>query len=185
MHPRCTLCKTMQGTLATAFRPPCTRNEKPIALDIRDQHARSTLGEEDLIQRRCPQANGRRRLWCQQLLNAVAGSSDVVADTRSMKIRVAGGGWTQIQRRVHLRLIPIFYSFNQGNSPQLPQVDRVPSGCKSPYSARYIGSVYGGYPDDKKNNKSGKLRLLYVRGDRAGRTSGRPLYAPSSSSLPR
>lgn len=49
---------------------------------------------------------------------------------------------------------------------------KYPEGDKSPYSARYIGSMvadvhrtllYGGifgYPDDKKS-KSGKLRLLY------------------------
>lgn len=49
---------------------------------------------------------------------------------------------------------------------------KYPSGGKTPYSARYIGSMvadvhrtllYGGifgYPDDKKN-KTGKLRLLY------------------------
>ena len=49
---------------------------------------------------------------------------------------------------------------------------KFPKGGKSPYSARYIGSMvadvhrtllYGGifgYPDDKKSKK-GKLRLLY------------------------
>lgn len=49
---------------------------------------------------------------------------------------------------------------------------KFPASPKSPYSARYIGSMvadvhrtllYGGifgYPDDKKS-KSGKLRLLY------------------------
>ena len=49
---------------------------------------------------------------------------------------------------------------------------KYPTNGKSPYSARYIGSMvadvhrtllYGGifgYPDDKKS-KSGKLRLLY------------------------
>jgi len=71
------------------------------------------------------------------------------------------------------------YSFNEGNSvyfhpPVLRYLESIkfpPSG-KSPYSARYIGSMvadvhrtllYGGifgYPDDKKSKK-GKLRLLY------------------------
>jgi fructose-1,6-bisphosphatase I len=74
------------------------------------------------------------------------------------------------------------YSFNEGNSmyfhePVINYLNSIkyPSqehGKKSPYSARYIGSMvadvhrtllYGGifgYPDDKKN-KSGKLRMLY------------------------
>jgi len=71
------------------------------------------------------------------------------------------------------------YSFNEGNStyfhpPVIKYLESIkfPSGGKSPYSARYIGSMvadvhrtllYGGifgYPDDKKS-KSGKLRLLY------------------------
>jgi len=71
------------------------------------------------------------------------------------------------------------YSFNEGNSMYFhPQVNaylksiKFPPSGKSPYSARYIGSMvadvhrtllYGGifgYPDDKKN-KRGKLRLLY------------------------
>ncbi|KAI0273636.1 fructose-1,6-bisphosphatase class 1/Sedoheputulose-1,7-bisphosphatase [Gloeopeniophorella convolvens] len=73
------------------------------------------------------------------------------------------------------------YSFNEGNSLyfHLPTVNYLnsikypPAGSgKSPYSARYIGSMvadvhrtllYGGifgYPDDKKSKK-GKLRLLY------------------------
>jgi len=71
------------------------------------------------------------------------------------------------------------YSFNEGNSMYFhkPVVDylhsiKYPSQGKSPYSARYIGSMvadvhrtllYGGifgYPNDKKS-KSGKLRLLY------------------------
>ncbi|KAI0302042.1 fructose-1,6-bisphosphatase [Russula brevipes] len=71
------------------------------------------------------------------------------------------------------------YSFNEGNSlyfhtPTINYLNSVkypPSG-KSPYSARYIGSMvadvhrtllYGGifgYPNDKKS-KNGKLRLLY------------------------
>jgi fructose-1,6-bisphosphatase I len=71
------------------------------------------------------------------------------------------------------------YSFNEGNSMYFnPPVTaylksiKYPAPGKSPYSARYIGSMvadvhrtllYGGifgYPDDKKS-KSGKLRLLY------------------------
>ncbi|KAK7693709.1 Fructose-1,6-bisphosphatase, cytosolic [Cerrena zonata] len=71
------------------------------------------------------------------------------------------------------------YSFNEGNAMYFhPPVNKYlesikfPSTGKSPYSARYIGSMvadvhrtllYGGifgYPDDKKS-KSGKLRLLY------------------------
>ncbi|KAG7092454.1 Fructose-1,6-bisphosphatase, cytosolic [Marasmius oreades] len=71
------------------------------------------------------------------------------------------------------------YSFNEGNSMYFhpPVVNylksiKYPTNGKSPYSARYIGSMvadvhrtllYGGifgYPDDKKS-KSGKLRLLY------------------------
>ncbi|KAH7107793.1 fructose-1,6-bisphosphatase [Auriculariales sp. MPI-PUGE-AT-0066] len=71
------------------------------------------------------------------------------------------------------------YSFNEGNSmyfhqPTLDYLQSIkfPANGKSPYSARYIGSMvadvhrtllYGGifgYPDDKKS-KSGKLRLLY------------------------
>lgn len=74
------------------------------------------------------------------------------------------------------------YSFNEGNSMYFhqPVIDylngiKYPSqehGKKSPYSARYIGSMvadvhrtllYGGifgYPDDKKS-KNGKLRMLY------------------------
>ncbi|THH27502.1 hypothetical protein EUX98_g6695 [Antrodiella citrinella] len=71
------------------------------------------------------------------------------------------------------------YSFNEGNSMYFhqPVVNylnsiKYPANGKSPYSARYIGSMvadvhrtllYGGifgYPDDKKS-KSGKLRLLY------------------------
>ncbi|KAL5533345.1 FBP1 [Sanghuangporus sanghuang] len=71
------------------------------------------------------------------------------------------------------------YSFNEGNStyfhpPVINYLNSIkyPSAGKSPYSARYIGSMvadvhrtllYGGifgYPDDKKS-KSGKLRLLY------------------------
>ncbi|KAH8836011.1 fructose-1,6-bisphosphatase class 1/Sedoheputulose-1,7-bisphosphatase [Flagelloscypha sp. PMI_526] len=71
------------------------------------------------------------------------------------------------------------YSFNEGNSvyfhpPVTKYLESIkfPSNGKSPYSARYIGSMvadvhrtllYGGifgYPDDKKS-KSGKLRLLY------------------------
>ncbi|EPQ58113.1 inositol phosphatase [Gloeophyllum trabeum ATCC 11539] len=71
------------------------------------------------------------------------------------------------------------YSINEGNSmyyhepvlKYLSSIKNPPSG-KSPYSARYIGSMvadvhrtllYGGifcYPNDKKS-KSGKLRLLY------------------------
>ncbi|TFK54870.1 fructose-1,6-bisphosphatase [Heliocybe sulcata] len=71
------------------------------------------------------------------------------------------------------------YSINEGNScyyhepvlKYLHSIKNPPSG-KSPYSARYIGSMvadvhrtllYGGifcYPNDKKS-KSGKLRLLY------------------------
>jgi len=71
------------------------------------------------------------------------------------------------------------YSFNEGNSlyfhpPTINYLNSIkypPSG-KSPYSARYVGSMvadvhrtllYGGifgYPDDKKS-KNGKLRLLY------------------------
>jgi len=71
------------------------------------------------------------------------------------------------------------YSFNEGNAmyfhepvnKYLQSIKFPPSG-KSPYSARYIGSMvadvhrtllYGGifgYPDDKKS-KSGKLRILY------------------------
>lgn len=71
------------------------------------------------------------------------------------------------------------YSFNEGNAMYFhpPVVNylnsiKFPPAGKSPYSARYIGSMvadvhrtllYGGifgYPDDKKS-KSGKLRLLY------------------------
>ena len=71
------------------------------------------------------------------------------------------------------------YSFNEGNSLYFhnPTVNylksiKYPAPPKTPYSARYIGSMvadvhrtllYGGifgYPDDKKS-KSGKLRLLY------------------------
>jgi len=71
------------------------------------------------------------------------------------------------------------YSFNEGNSMYFhPPVTKYlnsikyPASGKSPYSARYIGSMvadvhrtllYGGifgYPDDKKSKK-GKLRLLY------------------------
>ncbi|KAH9981287.1 fructose-1,6-bisphosphatase [Lactifluus volemus] len=71
------------------------------------------------------------------------------------------------------------YSFNEGNSlyfhpPTINYLNSIkyPSAGKSPYSARYIGSMvadvhrtllYGGifgYPDDKKSKK-GKLRLLY------------------------
>ncbi|KAI9446453.1 fructose-1,6-bisphosphatase class 1/Sedoheputulose-1,7-bisphosphatase [Lactarius indigo] len=71
------------------------------------------------------------------------------------------------------------YSFNEGNSlyfhnPTVNYLNSVkyPPAGKSPYSARYIGSMvadvhrtllYGGifgYPDDKKS-KQGKLRLLY------------------------
>lgn len=71
------------------------------------------------------------------------------------------------------------YSFNEGNSlyfhpPTINYLNSIkypPSG-KSPYSARYVGSMvadvhrtllYGGifgYPNDKKS-KNGKLRLLY------------------------
>ncbi|KAI0054077.1 fructose-1,6-bisphosphatase [Auriscalpium vulgare] len=71
------------------------------------------------------------------------------------------------------------YSFNEGNSMYFdtPTVNylnsiKYPPAGKSPYSARYIGSMvadvhrtllYGGifgYPTDKKSKK-GKLRLLY------------------------
>jgi len=71
------------------------------------------------------------------------------------------------------------YSFNEGNSMYFyPPVTaylksiKYPAPPKSPYSARYIGSMvadvhrtllYGGifgYPNDKKS-KNGKLRLLY------------------------
>jgi len=71
------------------------------------------------------------------------------------------------------------YSFNEGNSMYFhPPVTtylksiKYPATPKTPYSARYIGSMvadvhrtllYGGifgYPDDKKS-KNGKLRLLY------------------------
>ncbi|KAF8323066.1 inositol phosphatase [Clavulina sp. PMI_390] len=72
------------------------------------------------------------------------------------------------------------YSFNEGNSKYfhppvtayLNSIKYPEDEKKSPYSARYIGSMvadvhrtllYGGifgYPDDKKS-KSGKLRLLY------------------------
>jgi len=71
------------------------------------------------------------------------------------------------------------YSFNEGNSlyfkpPVVKYLESIkfPPEGKSPYSARYIGSMvadvhrtllYGGifgYPDDKKS-KNGKLRLLY------------------------
>ncbi|KAF9031825.1 fructose-1,6-bisphosphatase [Hymenopellis radicata] len=71
------------------------------------------------------------------------------------------------------------YSFNEGNAMYFhPPVNaylksiKYPAPPKTPYSARYIGSMvadvhrtflYGGifgYPDDKKS-KSGKLRLLY------------------------
>ncbi|THH10208.1 hypothetical protein EW145_g1490 [Phellinidium pouzarii] len=71
------------------------------------------------------------------------------------------------------------YSFNEGNSSYFhPEVVnylnsiKYPPAGKSPYSARYIGSMvadvhrtllYGGifgYPDDRKS-KNGKLRLLY------------------------
>jgi len=71
------------------------------------------------------------------------------------------------------------YSFNEGNSMYFhPPVQaylksiKFPASPKTPYSARYIGSMvadvhrtllYGGifgYPNDKKS-KSGKLRLLY------------------------
>jgi fructose-1,6-bisphosphatase I len=71
------------------------------------------------------------------------------------------------------------YSFNEGNSlhfhpPTVNDLNSIkfPLSGKSPYSARYVGSMvadvhrtllYGGifgYPADKKS-KSGKLRLLY------------------------
>jgi len=71
------------------------------------------------------------------------------------------------------------YSFNEGNSMYFhPPVNaylksiKYPAAPKTPYSARYIGSMvadvhrtllYGGifgYPNDKKS-KNGKLRLLY------------------------
>ncbi|KAI0810895.1 fructose-1,6-bisphosphatase [Irpex lacteus] len=71
------------------------------------------------------------------------------------------------------------YSINEGNSayyhtPVINYLNSIkyPTNGKSPYSARYIGSMvadvhrtllYGGifgYPDDKKSKK-GKLRLLY------------------------
>ncbi|KAI9509387.1 fructose-1-6-bisphosphatase-domain-containing protein [Russula earlei] len=71
------------------------------------------------------------------------------------------------------------YSFNEGNSlyfhpPTINYLNSIkyPPAGKSPYSARYVGSMvadvhrtllYGGifgYPDDKKS-KNGKLRLLY------------------------
>ncbi|KAF8902141.1 fructose-1,6-bisphosphatase [Gymnopilus junonius] len=71
------------------------------------------------------------------------------------------------------------YSFNEGNSmyfypPVIAYLKSIkyPTSPKSPYSARYIGSMvadvhrtllYGGifgYPNDKKS-KNGKLRLLY------------------------
>jgi len=71
------------------------------------------------------------------------------------------------------------YSINEGNTmyyhePVLKYLNSIknPPAGKSPYSARYIGSMvadvhrtllYGGifcYPDDKKS-KNGKLRLLY------------------------
>jgi len=71
------------------------------------------------------------------------------------------------------------YSFNEGNSMYFhPPVTaylkslKYPASPKTPYSARYIGSMvadvhrtllYGGifgYPNDKKS-KNGKLRLLY------------------------
>ncbi|KAF8628357.1 hypothetical protein AX15_003892 [Amanita polypyramis BW_CC] len=71
------------------------------------------------------------------------------------------------------------YSLNEGNSMYFnqPVIDylssiKYPPPPKTPYSARYIGSMvadvhrtllYGGifgYPDDKKS-KNGKLRLLY------------------------
>jgi len=71
------------------------------------------------------------------------------------------------------------YSFNEGNSmyfnpPVINYLQSIkyPGPGKSPYSARYIGSMvadvhrtllYGGifgYPEDKKSKK-GKLRLLY------------------------
>ncbi|KAG6900894.1 hypothetical protein C0993_010013 [Termitomyces sp. T159_Od127] len=71
------------------------------------------------------------------------------------------------------------YSFNEGNSMYFhpPVINylksiKYPAPPKTPYSARYIGSMvadvhrtllYGGifgYPDDQKS-KSGKLRLLY------------------------
>ena len=71
------------------------------------------------------------------------------------------------------------YSLNEGNSmyfhpPVVSYLNSIkyPPAGKSPYSARYIGSMvadvhrtllYGGifgYPDDKKSKK-GKLRLLY------------------------
>jgi fructose-1,6-bisphosphatase I len=71
------------------------------------------------------------------------------------------------------------YSFNEGNTMYFhPPVTsylksiKFPPAGKSPYSARYIGSMvadvhrtllYGGifgYPEDKKSKK-GKLRLLY------------------------
>ncbi|KIM49117.1 hypothetical protein M413DRAFT_15302 [Hebeloma cylindrosporum] len=71
------------------------------------------------------------------------------------------------------------YSFNEGNAMYFhPPVTaylksiKYPAAPKSPYSARYIGSMvadvhrtllYGGifgYPNDKKS-KNGKLRLLY------------------------
>lgn len=71
------------------------------------------------------------------------------------------------------------YSFNEGNAMYFyPPVTaylksiKYPAAPKTPYSARYIGSMvadvhrtllYGGifgYPNDKKS-KNGKLRLLY------------------------
>lgn len=71
------------------------------------------------------------------------------------------------------------YSFNEGNSKYFDEPTKkylesikYPEGGKSPYSARYIGSMvadvhrtllYGGifgYPGDSKS-KNGKLRILY------------------------
>ncbi|KAF7363447.1 Fructose-1,6-bisphosphatase, cytosolic [Mycena sanguinolenta] len=87
----------------------------------------------------------------------------------------------QLKFRLQIQIPPRgkIYSFNEGNSMYFnpPVVSylksiKFPAPPKTPYSARYIGSMvadvhrtllYGGifgYPDDKKS-KSGKLRLLY------------------------
>jgi len=93
------------------------------------------------------------------------------------------------------------YSFNEGNAMYFhPPVTaylksiKYPTAPKSPYSARYIGSMvadvhrtllYGGifgYPNDKKS-KSGKLRLLYEAFPMAFLTEQVRLFAFGGSRL--
>lgn len=87
--------------------------------------------------------------------------------------------WGYARTQIKIPTRGKIYSFNEGNSlyfhpPVMKYLNSIkfPQSGKSPYSARYIGSMvadvhrtllYGGifgYPDDKKSKK-GKLRLLY------------------------